>query len=260
MPMKSLPPFIGVFPVAPAVDRTDDRAATTIRAYSGRKPGSSLPWLPAVRVARSEIGRLALSRGTRGGRVTLLRRRPREVYRVYSEEEYLNGAGAEPASVGEWPVAVEPASMRSGERRLRRVAGGDDAGGGRWHGGRVVVLNGHGHTVAPGEDRRGRLRRRVRRARARRCRCARFPCGARSAGGRACFPSRARSRVPHGRSELRRPRSPGPPPTRPTTRYRVRPVTGASRSSSTMSAPLIERAAGGGRTGGGGRNNDRRNR
>ena len=55
----------------------------------------------------------------------LLRRRPREVYRVYSEEEYLNGAGSEPAMVlaEEWPVAVEPARNGAGERRLRRVAG-----------------------------------------------------------------------------------------------------------------------------------------
>jgi hypothetical protein len=38
----------------------------------------------------------------------LLRRRPREVYRVYSEEEYLNGAGSELASIGEWPVTERP--------------------------------------------------------------------------------------------------------------------------------------------------------
>jgi len=38
----------------------------------------------------------------------LLRRRPREVYRVYSEEEYLNGAGSELASIGEWPVTEWP--------------------------------------------------------------------------------------------------------------------------------------------------------
>jgi hypothetical protein len=51
--------------------------------------------------------------------MTLLRRRPREVYRVYSEEEYLGGAGTqlggiaewhaeepELASVDEWPVGV----------------------------------------------------------------------------------------------------------------------------------------------------------
>ncbi len=38
----------------------------------------------------------------------LLRRRPREVYRVYSEEEYLNGAGLDNASIDEWPVAEWP--------------------------------------------------------------------------------------------------------------------------------------------------------
>jgi hypothetical protein len=38
----------------------------------------------------------------------LLRRRPREVYRVYSEEEYLNGAGLDIASIDEWPVAECP--------------------------------------------------------------------------------------------------------------------------------------------------------
>jgi hypothetical protein len=38
----------------------------------------------------------------------LLRRRPREVYRVYSEEEYLNGAGLDIASIDEWPVAEWP--------------------------------------------------------------------------------------------------------------------------------------------------------
>jgi hypothetical protein len=38
----------------------------------------------------------------------LLRRRPREVYRVYSEEEYLNGAGSGLAGIGdEWSLADE---------------------------------------------------------------------------------------------------------------------------------------------------------
>jgi hypothetical protein len=40
MPMKSLPPFIDLFPVTPAVDRTDDRAAMTIRAMAA---GSRVP-------------------------------------------------------------------------------------------------------------------------------------------------------------------------------------------------------------------------
>jgi len=55
------------------------------------------------------------------------RRRPREVYRVYSEDEYLNGAESEPATVGETvgeePVAAEPATKDLRERRLRRMAG-----------------------------------------------------------------------------------------------------------------------------------------
>jgi hypothetical protein len=69
--------------------------------------------------------------------MTLLRRRPREVYRVYSEEEYLNGAGSGLASIGEWPLgesplgeppvgesplSVETVTHRAGgEHRLRRV-------------------------------------------------------------------------------------------------------------------------------------------
>jgi hypothetical protein len=89
-----------------------------------------------------------------------LRRRPRVLYRVYPEEEYLNGAGSGLASVGdewslgesavadewplvdspldppvdEWPLAVEPVGqevvgdrqLRSrvmGEHRLHRMAG-----------------------------------------------------------------------------------------------------------------------------------------
>ncbi|MFI4993683.1 MAG: hypothetical protein ACHQCH_08735 [Solirubrobacterales bacterium] len=60
----------------------------------------------------------------RGGRVTsILQRRPREVYRVYTEEEYLNGAGFEPATVDESPIVAEPGRTLAGERRLRRAAG-----------------------------------------------------------------------------------------------------------------------------------------
>lgn len=41
--------------------------------------------------------------------MTLLRRRPREVYRVYSEEEYLNGAGSDIATAGgEWSLGESP--------------------------------------------------------------------------------------------------------------------------------------------------------
>jgi hypothetical protein len=74
--------------------------------------------------------------------MTLVRRRPREVYRVYSEEEYLNGAGAELAGVGEWPAGVEPARHGSGERRLRRVAGVAMLTGAVGAVGGVVALNG----------------------------------------------------------------------------------------------------------------------
>ena len=47
--------------------------------------------------------------------MTLLRRRPREIYRVYSEEEYLGGAESE--------LSVVPESASAGERRLQRVVG-----------------------------------------------------------------------------------------------------------------------------------------
>ncbi|HEY5343568.1 MAG TPA: hypothetical protein VIJ66_07900, partial [Solirubrobacteraceae bacterium] len=47
-----------------------------------------------------------------------LRRRPREVYRVYSEEEYLDGAGSE--LIGE---IGEAAGHGDGQRRLQRAAG-----------------------------------------------------------------------------------------------------------------------------------------
>lgn len=40
--------------------------------------------------------------------MTFPRRRPREVYRVYSEDEYLGGAGLELTAAEDWP-AVEPA-------------------------------------------------------------------------------------------------------------------------------------------------------
>ena len=55
--------------------------------------------------------------------MTLLRRPPREVYRVYTEEEYLNGAGLEPAvALAEvWPVAA--ARIAAHARRLHRVVG-----------------------------------------------------------------------------------------------------------------------------------------
>jgi hypothetical protein len=48
--------------------------------------------------------------------MTLLRRRPREVYRVYSEEEYLGGAGTQLGGIAEWRAAEpEPAELGSVE-------------------------------------------------------------------------------------------------------------------------------------------------
>jgi len=87
-------------------------------------------------------GRL-LARMCGGERVMLLRRRPREVYRVYTEEEYLNGAGSELAGAREWPEMVEPAGKGAGERRrLRRAAGVAMLAGAMGTVGGVVATNG----------------------------------------------------------------------------------------------------------------------
>jgi hypothetical protein len=104
----------------------------------------------------------------------LLRRRPREVYRVYSEEEYLNGAGSELASIGEWPVtewplgeaphdeppvgeaplSVETARQGAGgEHRLHRIVGVAMLAAAMGTVGGVVFLNvarAHGGTGARG--------------------------------------------------------------------------------------------------------------
>jgi hypothetical protein len=95
-------------------------------------------------------GRL-FARRRGGDRVTLRRRRSREVYRVYTEDEYLNGAGLEPATIGEWPAAVEPADAclvaaepRRGlvrERRLRRAAGAAMLAGAVGTVGGVLAIN-----------------------------------------------------------------------------------------------------------------------
>jgi hypothetical protein len=53
--------------------------------------------------------------------MTLLRRRPREVYRVYAEEEYLRGAEAELATSCEWPKAVASTGRSFGSLRVRRM-------------------------------------------------------------------------------------------------------------------------------------------
>ena len=117
--------------------------------------------------------------GGRGGdRVMLLRRRPREVYRVYSEDEYLNGAGldgahrelAAPAAARGLTAAYaedesrwtaprsswrpSTGSQARGERRLRRVAGVAMLAGAVGTVGGVVVLNSasgtHGRRRGPG--------------------------------------------------------------------------------------------------------------
>jgi len=76
--------------------------------------------------------------------VTLLRRRPREVYRVYSEEEYLNDAGPDLATLGEElsPASVQPVSQGAGaHRRRHRVAGVAMLAGAVGIVGGVVVMN-----------------------------------------------------------------------------------------------------------------------
>ncbi len=60
--------------------------------------------------------------------MTLLRRAPREIYRVYSEEEYLDGAGTGLPIAAEWQVdgsspVPEPARQVVTGHRLRRAAG-----------------------------------------------------------------------------------------------------------------------------------------
>ncbi len=84
---------------------------------------------------RPEAGYLPISASGRlfawrrgGERVMLPRRAPREVYRVYDEDEFLDGAGDgeffEPVEPVEPVKLAEPAaSAGTGERRLRRLAG-----------------------------------------------------------------------------------------------------------------------------------------
>jgi hypothetical protein len=116
---------------------------------------------------RSEAGFLPTlasgrSRGSwwGGGRVRFLRARSREVYRVYTEEEYLNGAGLAPATLDAWPAEVEPTELEDapvGEhaydgfvqparkelraRRLRRMTGAAMLVGALGTVGGVVVAN-----------------------------------------------------------------------------------------------------------------------
>jgi hypothetical protein len=73
--------------------------------------------------------------------MTLLRRRPREVYRVFTEEEYLNGAELEFGTGSERPATVEPVRRSSDTPRLRRVAGVTMLVGAIGAVGGVVALN-----------------------------------------------------------------------------------------------------------------------
>jgi hypothetical protein len=78
--------------------------------------------------------------------VTLTRRRPREVYRVYSEEEYL--AGVDPFAEWDAPRA-QPVG---GGRRLQRFAGAAALTGAVGTVGGVIGLAGlHAHAGARGE-------------------------------------------------------------------------------------------------------------
>jgi hypothetical protein len=73
--------------------------------------------------------------------MTLLRRRPREIYRVYSEEEYLGGAGSE--------LGAGTESASAGTHRLHRIVGVAVLVGATGMVGAVVALNsGWAHTSA----------------------------------------------------------------------------------------------------------------
>jgi hypothetical protein len=65
--------------------------------------------------------------------MTLLRRRPREVYRVYAADEFLDGSGS-----GE---LLEPATSAIGERRLGRLAGAAVLAGAVGAAGAVLAVN-----------------------------------------------------------------------------------------------------------------------
>jgi hypothetical protein len=66
--------------------------------------------------------------------MTLLRRRPREVYRVYSEEEYLDGAGSGLAGVAEWH-AGEPELTELGSAGEWQAGEPELGSAGEWQGG-----------------------------------------------------------------------------------------------------------------------------
>jgi hypothetical protein len=63
--------------------------------------------------------------------MTLLRRRPREVYRVYSEEEYLGGAGTQLGGIAEWHAA-EPELVELGSVEEWPVGVAELGSAGEW--------------------------------------------------------------------------------------------------------------------------------
>jgi hypothetical protein len=75
--------------------------------------------------------------------VTLLRRAPREVYRIYSEEEFFDGASG-------MELFTPTSSSGRGERRLRRLAGAAMLAGAVGMTGGAVVLAGSRPTRGPG--------------------------------------------------------------------------------------------------------------
>lgn len=115
---------------------------TTIRAK--RPEARFLLTLASGRPRGPSRFAMAWCHGDRGDRMTLLRRRPREVYRVFTEEEYLNGAELEfdLGAGGEHPATVEPARRSSDTPRLRRAAGVTMLVGAIGAVGGVVALNG----------------------------------------------------------------------------------------------------------------------
>lgn len=74
--------------------------------------------------------------------MTLLRRRPREIYRVYSEEEYLGGAGSGLASVAEWH-ADQPEPTELGSAGEWQVGGPELGSAGEWQGGEPELTFGN---------------------------------------------------------------------------------------------------------------------
>jgi hypothetical protein len=73
--------------------------------------------------------------------MTLLRRRPREVYRVYSEEEYLDGAGSGLAGVAEWH-AGEPELTELGSAGEWQAGEPELGSAGEWQGGEPELTPG----------------------------------------------------------------------------------------------------------------------